>query len=270
MGVTLKQKVKFTSTTSGTTGTFVTTADILVGEDIFIVAGRANSGATVCGISNISTSAGAGTFERVATSCRANTFDVNMGRFRVTTLIPAGSTITATYRSAAAKRGSIMQVVAGLTSATVHQSSGNLADNQLGDTSRGPNGSSTAASASTTSPTTIPDCLVLGAFGEGGSNAFAGSLGSTMIDESRTTSGTADRGVGLFYKIVSATGVQTVNASVSPSGSWAGAVGAFEIDVTEPPTEAPEFQEWTGSAWQTLTPKEWDGDSWNVLETAEL
>lgn len=163
-----------------------------------------------------------------------------------------------------------MQVVSGLTSAAVHKTSGNLADNQLGDTNRGPNGSSTAASASTNAATTIADCLIIGAFAEGGTNAFNSSSGTTKIDESRTSSGVADRGVGLFYKIASATGVQTLNASVSPSGSWAGVIGAFEIDETPPAVDPPAFKEWSGSAWTALTPKEWDGDSWNTLTPAEL
>jgi hypothetical protein len=270
MAVALKQLVKFTSSTSAATSTFVTTADILPGEDIFIVTGRAIQSTNLCGILSISTSAGAGTFSRIDTACRLNTFDVNMGRFRCTTLIPAGSTITATYRSSTAKRGAIMQVVSGLTSAAAQSDSGNLADNQLGDTNRGPNGSSTAAIATIGAPTTVPDTLVIGAFGEGGTNAFAGTSGTTMVDEARTVTGTADRGVGLFYKIANTTGVKSLNASVSPSGSWAGVIGAFEIDTTAPPTSAPEFREWDGADWQTLTPKEWDGDSWNVLDPAEL
>lgn len=270
MTFSLKQKVLFTSSSSASTSTFVTTAAINPGEDIFIVTGRAILVGNLCGISNISTSAGAGTFERIDTSCRSATYDCNMGRFRCTTLIPSGSTITATYRSNAAKRGAIMQVVEGLTSSAAHKTGGNAADNQLGDTNRGANGSSTAASASTSAATTIADCLVIGAFAEGGTNTFNSSSGSTKVDEARTVTGTADRGVGLFYKIVSATGVQTLNASVSPSGSWAGVIGAFELDVAPPVDNPPDFQEWTGSAWQSLTPKEWDGDSWNTLTPAEL
>ena len=269
MAVTLKQLVKFTSTSSAATSTFVTTADINPGEDIFIVSGRAIT-TGLCGIANISTSAGAGTFERIDSACRANTIDVTLGRFRCTTLIPSGSTITVTYRSSSAKRGAVLQVVSGLTSAAAHKTGGDAADNQTGDTNRGSNGSSTAASASTDAATTIADCLVVGGFGEGGTNTFSSSSGSTKIDEARTTSGTADRGAGLFYKIVSATGTQTLNASVSPSGSWAGVVGAFEIDETPPSVDPPEFKEWTGSVWQTLTPKEWDGADWNVLTPSEL
>lgn len=270
MSVTFKQLVKFTSTAAGTTSTFTTTADILVGEDIFVAIGRTITNVTLCGVSNISTSAGAGTFERVATSCRSVTFDVHLGRFRCTTLIPSGSVITVTHRSSNTKRGGIMQVVSGLTSAAAHKSSGNAADNQLGDTNRGDNGSSTAAASSTATATTIADCLVLGAFGEGGTNAFAGTSGTTKVDEARTTSGSADRGVGLFYKIASTTGVQTINASVSPSGSWAGVVAAFEIDAVPPPDDGLEFKEWDGAAWQTLAVAEFDGAAWNELTTSEL
>jgi hypothetical protein len=228
MAVTFKQLVKFTSTASASTSTFTTTADILPDEDIFIAIGRA-VGSVLCGVSGVSVSAGAGTFERVDTSCRANTLDVHLARFRCTTLIPSGSVVTITHRSSTAKRGGIMQVVSGLTSAAANADGGNLADNQLGSTSRGSNGSSTNISASTDAATSVANCLVLCAVGEGGTNAFSEASGTTKIDEARTTSGSGDRGVGLFYKIVSATGVQTANASASPSAGWAAAIGAFEI-----------------------------------------
>ena len=231
MSVTFKQLVKFTSTSSSSTSVITTTADILVGEDIIIAVGRAIASGT-CGVSGITVSAGAITFERVATSNRASTLDVSLHRLRCTTLIPSGSTITVTHRSSSAKRGLMLQVITGLTSAAADASSGNPADNQAGNTSRGENGSDTTPSASTGATTTVPDTLVLCAFGEGGTNTWSDASGSTKIDEARTTSGTSDRGVGLYYKIVSSTGVQTADAAVSPSAGWAGAVGAFAIDVS--------------------------------------
>lgn len=241
MAVTLLQKVLFSSTVSSTTSVLTTTAAINPGEDIFIASGRAIAAGGTNGISGAVVSAGAATFERVATSCNSATLDVVLIRLRCTTLIPSGSTVTVTHRSAAVKRGLIMQVVSGLTSATANGSSGNTADNTAGNVNNGSFGSSTAAATSTAATTTVADCLVLCAFGEGGTNVFAATSGTTKIDESRTTSGTADRGVGLFYKIVSATGVQTANASVTPTGSWAGALGAFAITTVAPTVNKQNF-----------------------------
>lgn len=229
MAVQFKQKVLFTSTVSSTTSVLTTTEVIYPGDDIFIASGRAIASGGTNGISGAVVSAGAVTFERVATSCNASTLDTVLIRLRCTTLIPLGSTVTVTHRSAAVKRGLIMQVVSGLTSATADASSGNTADNTAGNVAGGSQGSSTSAATSSLATTTVANTLVLCAFGEGGTNTFTAASGTTKIDESRTTSGTADRGVGLFYKIVSATGVQTANATVAPTGSWAGALGAFAI-----------------------------------------
>ena len=223
MAVSIKQTVTQTGTTSSVNTTFTTTADILPGEDIFIALGRATQTGHAAGISNITTSAGAGTFERVATSIRASTFDLVLARLRCTTLIPSGSTITAVSRTSEAKRGGVMQVVSGLkaTYTAANASSGNAADNADGGTSSGPNGSSTAESGSTTGATTAADCLVLGVGSVGGTSTVSAGSGFTQMGQAKSASGTSDRGCILEYKIVSATGVQTATATLSATGGWA-------------------------------------------------
>jgi len=243
MAVSIKQTVTQTGTTSSVNTTFTTTADILPGEDIFIALGRATQTGHAAGISNITTSAGAGTFERVATSIRASTFDLVLARLRCTTLIPSGSTITAVSRTSEAKRGGVMQVVSGLkaTYTAANASSGNAADNADGGTSSGPNGSSTAESGSTTGATTAADCLVLGVGSVGGTSTVSAGSGFTQMGQAKSASGTSDRGCILEYKIVSATGVQTATATLSATGGWAMAVAAFEIEPDPPAGHTDEF-----------------------------
>lgn len=256
MGVTIKQTVLQSSTVSSVNSTFVTTADILPGEDIFISMGRSITSASVAGIANITTSAGAGTFERVATSIRASTYDIHIGRLRCTTLIPSGSTITAVAREAVGKRGGVMQVVSGLkaTYAAANASSGNAADNVAGNIGTGPNGNSNAESASTTGATTAADCFVLGAMSYGGTSTTNAGSGFTELGKIKTTSGSGDRGVMLEYKVVAATGVQTATASITASGGWAAAVAAFEIEPDPPAGHEAEFSAASGSASSLVIP----------------
>jgi hypothetical protein len=256
MGVTIKQTVLQSSTVSSVNSTFVTTADILPGEDIFIAMGRTLLSTDTAGISNITTSAGAGTFERVATATRASTFDVHIGRLRCTTLIPSGSTITAVARDAVGKRGGVMQVVSGLkaTYTAANASSGNAADNTTGATSTGPNGSGTAESASTSGATTAADCFVIGANSVGGTSTVSPGSGFTELGESRTSSGSADRGCQLQYKIVSATGTQTSTATLSATGGWCAVVAAFEIEPDPPAGHTDEFTAASGSAQSLVIP----------------
>jgi hypothetical protein len=267
MAVALKQKVLFSSTASSANSAFTTTADILPGEDVFIGLGRNALSTTTNGMLNITTSAGAGTFERVATSCRSGTFDMQLGRLRCTTLIPSGSTITAVGRSASAKRGGVLQVVSGLTSAAAHKSSGNAADNTAGNVSGGVHGSSTSESGSTPA-TTVADTFVLSVLSYGGTGAYAVTNG-TEIDKTRTTSGTADRGAILAYKIESTTGAKTIAAS-QPTGGWAVGIAAFEIDTTPPPAAEPAFYERIGGVWTPLTVKEKVGGVWTTVNVVEV
>lgn len=265
MAITLLQKVKSAQTANASTHTFVTTADIHVGEDIFIAMGRTALSTTTNGVTSITTSAGAGTFERCAVSCRTGVVDVSLARFRVTTLIPSGSTITWTGPSNSTKRGAIMQVVSGLSASAANATSGTTSQGQAGNVSGGSNGSSSTAS-SVTAATTVAACLVLGIVSEGGTTAYTPASGTTLIDEIRSSSGTADRGILLEYKIVAATGAQTISAGLDSSGSWAAAAAAFEIAAPS----GPSFKEWNGSAWITLTPKEYNGSSWATVTPSEL
>lgn len=250
---------------------FVTSVDILPNEDVLFAVGR-NAAAAIAGSTSVTLSgSGAGTFEVAAGSIRASTIDVSISRFRVTSRIPAGSTITLHCASSSVKGAAIMQVVSGLASASANATSGKPSLNQLGNTNSGPNGTtSSTETAATTAATTVNDCLVLFVGGVQGMRTMTPGAGYTQLGYATSTVGSGDRGLSLEYKIVSSKGVQTETADISSSQVWAAAIAAFEIDTSAPPVTHPDYKEWNGTAWVTLTPKEWNGTAWVILTPKEL
>lgn len=225
----LRQSFEAISTANDAVLTVATVTDIPVGQVILLGTSKTSVTGSPLGVTSITDPSGNAWHLDDADAGRASTYDLAIHRCIVTTLIPAGSTITITFNHTSTRKAVVGSVWAGLLG-TLDQTSGDFSGSD-GGTSIGDNGSSALASTSTLGATTAANELVLSVISNGGTTVVTPGTGMTAIDDIKTTVGSSDRGLMLQYKIVSATGVQTATGNYSTSGGWAAAVATYPIDM---------------------------------------
>lgn len=222
-------------TTTATSISVTTTAAIPVGDIIAVAVNRGTGTAgQVMGSAVASLSTGAVDSWTRNSASRAATADTALLTARVTTVIPAGSTVTVTTSTNNTNRAAM--IVAGihnLSSGVPAASSGDAAAGQSRDENHGPNANGVSLIASTSAATTVAHTLILGAFGIGGTATYTNQAPQTEVNQLRTSVGSADRGITLSYKVVSMTGVQSMTINSSPSSGITGVVVALPIEMLE-------------------------------------
>lgn len=233
MSATLLGSYLVTSVDATNTLIVTITSSIPAGSVIIVGLNRGASSASTCGINTLTTSAGAfGPLRRIADACRASTHDLSILAVEVTTTIPSGSNLTATYYTPnAGKRGAVFSIWSNVTLPPIPDgTSGTFVDGVVtGTTSYGSNGSSTGPNTATAAVVAAGSHLEIFATSIGSTSTFTPAVGWTLIGDAHTTSGTSDRGVILFYRNETTPGGATVTASgtLSASGGWATAIGTF-------------------------------------------
>ena len=224
-------------TTGQTTIAVTTTATIPVGNVIVVAINKGSATAgQVMGSAVASLSAGAVDGWTRASANRENTHDTALLTARVTTAIPAGSTVTVTTSTNGTNRGvAIVAGISGLSSGTPNATSGDDAAGQDRSTSHGSNVNNSASiTTPTDAATTVAHTLVLGAFGAGGPTyTVTQGSGQAQVGYTYTEVGSSDRGIVLAYKVATTTGVQSMNIGISPNGSMAGVAVALPIELVE-------------------------------------
>lgn len=215
-----------TSLVAATTMTVTTTTDIQVGDVIAVGVTRGvTSAASTMGTATVSLSSGVVEAWTRGSACRSGTYDTAMMVARVSTVIPSGTTVTITtsgnsnYRVAAIVAG-----IRGVSSGAPNATSGDDASGNMGDSNHGPSVIGASLMAPTDAATTVANTIVIGTFGIGAGSTYTQSAGQTEIASRVTAGGMADRGVLMSYKVVAATGVQSLTLQSDPTSSMAGVV----------------------------------------------
>lgn len=219
---------------------FTTTADIPVGRVIVIGYGRVTATSAPTGCTGVTLSAGAVTgFRTLASGLRASTVDLGMVAMQVTTLIPAGSTITLLSATGTGKRGGVLSTWSNVTLPPVEDAtSGTDSLAVTGGNNSGPNGSGTTLTATTSGSMPAGDHLVISCMSYGGTQTITADATYTEVGKIKTTSGSSDRGCMVQYKNDSSSGTKTATATISPTGGWAATVAALPLAASLPAPDA--------------------------------
>lgn len=225
-----------TSTATGTTIAVTTTAAIPVGDVVAVAFTRGSSASgLVIGAATATLSGGAIDSWTRTTASRSGTLDTAMMTARVTTAIPLGATITVTTSNNSMNRaGMIVAGIHNVSAGVPNAATGDDAAGQDAATHHGANINGASLTATTSAATTTAHTLVLGTFGIGGATITYTQAGDqTEIGQAKTAAGSSDRGVAFAYKVVHATGAQSMTINSSPNSSMTGVVMALPITLVE-------------------------------------
>lgn len=262
-------QVAGTSLDIATTTTITLPFAVQPGDLIVAKLNRGTASGQTHGGHTIAVSAGAIGTQWRATSSRASTHNTGMVAAFCTAAMPANSTVTITTTSNVAKRGWIIEVYRGCAIQPPEVISPDAATGTADTTSNGTQGSNTTPGITLAAQAT-PDALVTAAIGVGGSATMTPAVGWTMLTDSRTTSGSADRGVIALMRLVT-TAASTnphVTAATNQSFAAVGMIFAAAPD-PEPDTGAATWIDTSGDPHQ-ITSMVWidaTGDPHTVTAT---
>jgi len=216
--------------TATSEGAVTTGAAIPVGDIILCCYGQ-GTGTGTHGSQAITLSAGAVDSWRNSSAGRASTVECGVIWGKVTTEIPAGATVT--FASPGNTNFRVLSTVISLhnvSTATPDATSGDDADGVAYNVSAGANASASTLTASTDAATTVPDTIVFGIFAHSSAQVYSLNSG-TEVYKIVTAAGSSDRALLVGYKVVTATGVQSMTATAASSTGICGCVIALPITI---------------------------------------